>query len=166
MIELLKLYTHDEYTALIEHAFKRYNSIIYLFSTTYALDEKRMEYTKRIFNILVRAKDREINDFPVLFAINKIDIPEKERIESVESIISFIGTIIKEFELKNTAIFETSAKQTINMNQIFEHVLKMEDWSQFPFLNAIKEIDERDGASIEDMKTWKDKKQRKKCILC
>ena len=168
LVEVGDSYGDYEFSAMLEHTLKRYHSSIYVFSTSHSLDEQVVISTRKLFNSLLRARDREWNDFPVLFAINKVDIPDQKRSSSIENIQSFIGTIIEEFDLRNTAIFETSAKEGININEIFEHVvLKMEYYEQFPFLPVLEDVFVNDIEALKNLELWKKtRRKQRKCLVC
>ncbi|EFC41674.1 ras family small GTPase [Naegleria gruberi] len=153
---------YEDYSCGIEDTTRK------MINPSFGGDEQVVTSTRKLFNSLLRARDREWNDFPVLFAINKVDIPDQKRRSSIENIQSFIGTIIEEFDLRNTAIFETSAREGININEIFEHVvLKMEYYEQFPFLPALEDVLVNDIEALKNLELWNiTRRKQRKCLVC
>ncbi|EFC37497.1 ras family small GTPase [Naegleria gruberi] len=71
-------------------------------------------------NDLVLAQDREVNDMPIVFALNKIDLlNDSDKKLATEEFSSEIRKIVNEFSLTNWKIMECSAKQRQNIDEIF-----------------------------------------------
>ncbi|EFC36434.1 predicted protein [Naegleria gruberi] len=72
---------------------------------------------------ITKIKDRLLNDFPMLFVINKTDLLEEIKgKEVIENYRKEIFSIIEEFSLLNTSILETSAKKRESVTKIYEEI--------------------------------------------
>ena len=156
-LEIFDSYGQEEYAALTREYMTRYPSFMYIFSVTNVLDEQRKKYTIEKLEELIKYRDGQRN-FPIIFAINKVDVPESKRATQVEEIKQFIFQLIGKYNFTNTEIFEISAKVRINIEEIFSCVIRRGSWSQFDAVAALKMIIEKDTQVLEISK-------KKKCTI-
>ena len=110
-------------------------------------------------------KDREANDIPIIFAINKIDLlsDNEMKTEIIEKYRNEINSIINDFSLLNTSIVECSAKQGENVNLIFEQAAKRHLLGNVNNIELLKNVIEQESLFIQLCKTGS--KSSKKCSL-
>ncbi|EFC49695.1 hypothetical protein NAEGRDRAFT_78026 [Naegleria gruberi] len=79
-----------------------------------------------IFNIelIVKAKNAVVNDFPVMFALNKIDFSNSDPTyrNQVDEYKKKLGQLIKTYDLSNSEIFETNATSNSSLRAMFEQL--------------------------------------------
>ena len=114
---------------------------------------------------LIRVKDREANDIPIIFSINKIDLLNNNEMkrEIIEEYRNEINSIINDLSLLNTSIVESSAKTGENITQIFEQVAKRHRLVTVDNIELLKNVIEQDSLFIQLCKTGS--KPSKKCSL-
>ena len=128
------------------------------------VDSNSVEEAETLVEQLVRVKDFEENSFPVVFALNKVDLlNETDRPITIEKFTNQIATIIKQSQLTNTFIIETSAKTGENITRLYEECARLKRYGSVDNLKLLKEVIQHDSAFIE--KQRKLMKQSKKCSV-
>ena len=130
-------------------------------------DINSVEEAETLVEQLVRVKDLDENNFPVLFALNKVDLlNETDRPITIEKFTTQIATIIKQTQLTNTFIIETSAKTGENITRLYEECVRLKRYGSVDNLTLLKEVIQHDSAFIETCKKQRKlMKQSKNCSV-
>lgn len=104
---------------------------------------------------IIKIKERPVNDTPIVFVINKVDLLETNRDETLNEFKKEINLIIKEFSLLNTSIVESSAKKGENINLIFEEGVRMERFYRVDSLPILQNVISKDSALLQEIKPSK-----------
>ncbi|EFC36405.1 ras family small GTPase [Naegleria gruberi] len=163
LFEVLDSAEH-EYSSARDH-FMRYGECFVLVCDL--VDSNSVEEAEPLVEQLVRVKDFEENSFPVVFALNKVDLlNETDRPITIEKFTNQIATIIKQSQLTNTFIIETSAKTGENIIRVYEECVRLKRYGSGDNLKLLKEVIQHDSAFIETCKKQRKlMKQSKKCSV-
>ncbi|EFC38492.1 ras family small GTPase [Naegleria gruberi] len=165
MIDVIDPAGIEDYSAMTDYYMRSGDTFI---NVCDVVDEKTVEQSERVVEQVIKLKCREINYFPVIFALNKVDLlNDSNREQVIEKYTNLINSIIERNQLKNTAIFTSSAKTGENTKLLFEECVRRNRYGSNDNLTLLKEIVKYDSKFIEISKKQMKKrmKQSKNCLL-
>ena len=125
-------------------------------------DESSLRDVRYQVDLLIRCKDYVVNDMPIVFVMNKMDLLKENRAETVEKYKSEFNSIISEYSLLNCSIVMSSAKLGENVTLIFEELIRKQRLGGVDNVALLQGCVEYDVAFIDECKK-RVQKQPKKC---
>ena len=106
-----------------------------------------------------------LNNFPIIFAINHVDVNADQYFDTLENIKHQIGGIIEKEKLLNTAILETSALKNINMEKIIVECVRRSRGTNYQILKHIVECEDQLLTSIKRLQKNKVNPRKRDCSI-
>ncbi|EFC35765.1 ras family small GTPase [Naegleria gruberi] len=129
-------------------------------------DENSVSDMRRHVENMLRCKDVEVNDMPVVFVLNKMDLlVSTNRNETIDRFRQEVNSIVSDNSLLNYSIIECSAKNGENIDAIFEETVRKQRLGGIDNLTLLKGCIEQDISYIEECKKRVQVKKKKCSIM-